>query len=92
MTIHGSAVSDTAIAIDGMRVNNVCGSGQFSGLYMNDASVKEVIYTTGAESAEMQTSGLHINTIPKDGGNIFSGTFFATARAVRCRPTTAPTP
>ena len=77
MTVHGSATSDMVIAIDGMRVNNLCGSGQFSGFYMNDASVQEVTYTTGAESAEMQAGGLRINSIPKDGGNTFSGTFFA---------------
>ena len=34
-------------------------------------------FTTGAESAEMQNGGLRINSTPKDGGNTFSGTFFA---------------
>jgi hypothetical protein len=77
MSVHGSNTSDTVIAIDGMRVNNLCGSGQYSGFYMNDASVQEVTFTTGAESAEMQNGGLRINSTPKDGGNTFSGTFFA---------------
>jgi hypothetical protein len=36
-----------------------------------------VTYTTGAESAEMPNGGLRINSTPKDGGNTFSGTFFA---------------
>jgi hypothetical protein len=60
-----------------MRVNNLCGNGQYSGFYMNDGSVQEVTYTTGAESAEMQNGGLRINSTPKDGGNTFSGAFFA---------------
>lgn len=77
MSVHGSNNSDMVIAIDGLRVNNLCGSGQFSGFYMNDASVQEVTFTTGAESAEMQNGGLRINSIPKDGGNQFSGTLFA---------------
>jgi len=77
MSVHGSATSDMVIAIDGLRVNNLCGSGQYSGFYMNDASVQEVTFTTGAESAEMQNGGLRINSTPKDGGNTFSGTFFA---------------
>src|SRR6185436_15663745 len=77
MSVHGSSTADMVIAIDGMRVNNLCGSGQFSGFYMNDASVQEVTYTTGAESAEMQAGGLRINSVPKDGGNTFSGSFFA---------------
>ena len=77
MSVHGSSTADMVIAIDGMRVNNLCGSGQFSGFYMNDAAIEEVTFTTGAESAEMQNGGLRINSTPKDGGNRFSGTFFA---------------
>ena len=77
MSVHGSNTADMVIAIDGLRVNNLCGSGQFSGFYMNDASIQEVTFTTGAESAEMQNGGLRINSTPKDGGNAFSGTFFA---------------
>jgi len=77
MSVRGSASQDTVIAIDGMRVNNLCGSGQFSGFYMNDAAIEEVTFTTGAESAEMQNGGLRINSTPKDGGNTFSGTLFA---------------
>lgn len=77
MSVHGSATADMVIAIDGMRVNNLCGSGQFSGFYMNDAAIEEVTFTTGAESAEMQNGGLRVNSTPKDGGNKFSGTLFA---------------
>jgi hypothetical protein len=77
MSVHGSSTADMVIAIDGLRVNNLCGSGQYSGFYMNDASIQEVTFTTGAESAEMQNGGLRINSTPKDGGNKFSGTFFA---------------
>ena len=77
MSVHGSNTADMVIAIDGMRVNNLCGSGQYSGFYMNDAAIEEVTFTTGAESAEMQNGGLRINSTPKDGGNRFSGTFFA---------------
>jgi hypothetical protein len=39
--------------------------------------VQDVTYTTGAGSAELETSGLRINSVPKDGGNTFLGTFFA---------------
>jgi hypothetical protein len=77
LTSHGSSTSDFTIAIDGLRVNNLCGSGQYSGFYMNDASVQELTYSTGSESAEIQSSGIRVNTVPKDGGNRFSGTFFA---------------
>jgi hypothetical protein len=77
MSVHGSSTADMVIAIDGLRVNNLCGSGQYSGFYMNDAAIQEVTFTTGAESAEMQNGGLRINSTPKDGGNTFQGSFFA---------------
>jgi hypothetical protein len=80
LTMHGSSTSDFTIAIDGLRVNNLCGSGQYSGFYMNDGSVQELTYTTGSESAEIQSSGIRVNTVPKDGGNRFSGAFFAFAQ------------
>ena len=65
------------MAIDGLRVNNLCGSGQFSGFYMNDAAIQELSYTTGSESDEIQSSGIRVNQVPKDGGNKFSGSFLA---------------
>src|SRR4051812_44349020 len=76
LTSHGSATSDFSMAIDGLRVNNLCGSGQYSGFYMNDAAVQELTYSTGSESAEIQSSGIRVNSVPKDGGNKFSGSFF----------------
>lgn len=76
LTVHGSATSDFGMAIDGLRVNNLCGSGQYSGFYMNDGAIQELSYATGAESAEIQASGIRVNQVPKDGGNRFSGSFF----------------
>ena len=80
LTSHGSAREDFTIAIDGLRVNNLCGNGQYSGFYMNDASVQELTYSTGSESAEIQSSGIRVNSVPKDGGNRFSGSFFVQGR------------
>jgi len=76
LTSHGSSTSDFTMAIDGLRVNNLCGSGQYSGFYMNDGAVQELSYATGSESAEIQSSGIRVNQVPKDGGNRFSGSFF----------------
>src|SRR5439155_15821635 len=76
LTSHGSSTSDFTMAIDGLRVNNLCGSGQYSGFYMNDAAVQELTYLTGSESAEIQSSGIRVNQVPKDGGNRFSGSVF----------------
>jgi hypothetical protein len=59
-----------------MRLNNLCGSGQYSGNYWNDGMFQEISYSTGADSAEMGQGGLRINMIPRDGGNTFRGSFF----------------
>ncbi|PYR41951.1 MAG: hypothetical protein DMF93_07185, partial [Acidobacteria bacterium] len=64
LTSHGSAREDFTIAIDGLRVNNLCGNGQYSGFYMNDASVQELTYSTGSENAEIQSSGIRVNSVP----------------------------
>ena len=77
MTIHGSSFTDTTLAVDGMRINTLCGQGQYSGFYLNDAAAQEITYITGAESAEISSGGMRINVVPKDGGNKFSGSFFA---------------
>src|SRR5438093_2736229 len=77
LTSHGSATSDFTMAIDGLRVNNLCGAGQYSGFYMNDSAVQELTYATGSESAEIQSSGIRVNQVPKDGGNMFSGSLYA---------------
>lgn len=63
--------------VEGMRMNNLCGSGQYSGNYWNDGMFSEISYSTGADSAEMGQGGLRINMIPKDGGNTFRGTLFS---------------
>jgi len=86
LTSHGSSTSDFTIAVDGIRVNNLCGSGQYSGFYMNDAAIQELTYSTGAESAEIQSSGIRVNSVPKDGGNKFSGSFLLYGQK-RCNAT-----
>jgi hypothetical protein len=39
--------------VEGMRPNNLCGSGQYSGNYWNDGKFREISYSTGVDSAEM---------------------------------------
>src|SRR5688572_15911062 len=71
LSYRGSVAS--VQTVEGMRLNNLCGSGQYSGNYWNDGMFSEISYSTGADSAEMGQGGLRINMIPKDGGNTFRG-------------------
>src|SRR5436190_24058443 len=76
MAIHGGATADMVVQIDGMRFNNLCGSGSYTGISGNDGAVEQIAFETGAISAEMGTGGIRVNMIPKEGGNTFRGTFF----------------
>jgi hypothetical protein len=68
---------DTMQTIEGLRLNNLCAQGAYSGVYWNDASFEEISYITGADSAEMGAGGMRVNMVPRDGGNQFRGQFFA---------------
>ena len=72
---RGSA--DTVQTIEGLRLNNLCAQGAYSGVYWNDASFQEFSYVTGADSAEMGQGGIRVNMVPRDGGNTFRGSVFA---------------
>ena len=65
---------DTVQTIEGLRLNNLCAQGAYSGVYWNDGSFQEISYVTGADSAEMGQGGMRVNMVPKDGGNTFRGT------------------
>ena len=67
---------DTVQTIEGMRLNNLCAQGAYSGVYWNDNSFQEYSYVTGADSAEMGQGGMRVNMVPKDGGNTFKGQLF----------------
>lgn len=71
---RGSA--DTVQTVEGLRLNNLCANGAYSGVYWNDGSFQEISYVTGADSAEMGQGGMRVNMVPKDGSNAFHGTVF----------------
>jgi hypothetical protein len=67
---------DTVQTVEGLRLNNLCAQGAYSGVYWNDASFEEISYVTGADSAEMGQGGMRVNMVPRDGGNQFHGQLF----------------
>src|SRR3954465_985196 len=71
---RGSA--DTVQTVEGMRLNNLCANGAYSGVYWNDNSFQEISYVTGADSAEMGQGGMRVNMVPRDGSNQFHGVVF----------------
>jgi hypothetical protein len=77
-TIHGSRSGDTRLQLDGVRVGNILSEGQFSNFVPDTGSTQEVTVDYAAVSAEQPFGGLRINIVPKEGGNNFRGSVFAT--------------
>jgi len=77
-SIHGGRTSDTRLQLDGVRLGNVLSPGEFSNFVPDTGATQEVAVDYGAISAELAFGGLRINLVPKEGGNSFKGSLFAT--------------
>lgn len=75
MTVNGSRQTDVTIQVDGLKMNSIMSDGQVQA-YFSDAAQSEVTYQTGGIGAEVSGGGVRVNFIPRDGGNIFSGSAF----------------
>jgi len=82
ITVHGGKTYDSRLLQDGMRYNALTpgiGSleGTGRGYYANPLAIQEVVVDLGTMgSAEYSLGGAQVNSIPKDGGNRFSGSLF----------------
>ncbi len=72
LTAHMSVTKDTTIDVDGMKMNTLVGGGD-SHPDHNDAMTQEMTVQTAALGAEVSAGGPHLNLIPREGGNAFSG-------------------
>ena len=68
--VHGQRPDDMTYNFGGMDSRVFSGGG----FQYNAHTFEEVVVETAAGSAEATTGGIQINIIPKDGGNVFSGT------------------
>src|SRR5262252_98256 len=75
MSVHGSATAYQHIYFDGMNIGqNLTGSGsQANGVSVNELAQTELVYDAGSQSAENALGGVRMDSIPKEGGNNFSG-------------------
>ncbi len=76
MSAHGMSASQTTVQVDGLLVNGLDGDGAVQN-YFNSSMSQEMVYTTSGASADVSGGGVRLNMIPKDGGNVFNGSFFA---------------
>ena len=75
MSVHGSATADQRMYQDGMRIGqNLTGTGsQANGTGVNDLAQEELVFDAGSQSAETALGGVRMDSVPKEGGNRFSG-------------------
>ncbi|MEQ1908281.1 MAG: carboxypeptidase regulatory-like domain-containing protein [Vicinamibacterales bacterium] len=76
MSAHGMSASQTTVQVDGLMVNGLDGDGAVQS-YFNSSMSQEMVYTTSGAAADVSGGGVRLNMVPKDGGNIFNGSFFA---------------
>src|SRR5262245_40604181 len=72
-TIHGSASGDAQATFDGMHFKtNASTSNMATHPYKaNQMAIQETTIATGAMTAEIESGGVQVNYVPRDGGNTF---------------------
>ena len=78
LSLHGSSYLDQRLSVDGTQVRNILGPGNANNYTPDIAATQEVTIDIAAGSVEQFTGGVRINLVPKEGGNAFRGSFFAT--------------
>src|SRR2546428_364463 len=73
LVVYGGTGTDLAIEVDGLNVMGTLDKGWYPLVYHNDGEFQEMVYQVAGGPAESQTGGVHINMIPKVGGNQFRG-------------------
>ncbi len=83
LQVHGSSNNDNVFMVDNVQIQHIGFGGNQTGFYFNDGLMEEISYQTSSLPAEAPVGGVQINMIPRDGGNQFHGTLFATAGNTR---------
>ena len=76
LSMHGSLEQDQQIEVDGLPVGNAAW-GSWSLVHLADGNYAEYDFSYAANAPEVQTGGVRLNMIPREGGNVFTGRFFA---------------
>jgi hypothetical protein len=83
LQVHGSSNSDNVFMVDNVQIQHIGFGGNQTGFYFNDGLMEEISYQTSSLPAEAPVGGVQINMIPRDGGNAYRGTLFASGGDTR---------
>jgi Carboxypeptidase regulatory-like domain len=75
LSIHGGRSGDTRRMVDGLSMQSF--GPDSSAFAPNSGMIQEVAVDIAAGSAEQSTGGVRLNIVPREGGNEFTGSFFA---------------
>ena len=78
MTIHGGNFLDTTMAVNGLSSRNLLSTNWATNFVADTGTAAEWTIDYAGQGAESPSSGVTFNMIPKEGGNRFSGSIFAT--------------
>jgi hypothetical protein len=74
--IHGGRGVESRLTVDGLNVSNPPGGNQPPNFTADIGNAAEVTMITSGGLGEIETAGLTMNIVPKQGGNRFSGLAF----------------
>ena len=74
--IHGGRGVESRLTVDGLNISNPPGGNQPPNFTADIGNAQEVTMTTSGGLGEMETAGLTMNIVPKQGGNSISGLVF----------------
>jgi hypothetical protein len=77
MFIHGGNHEDQQLEINGLDVGDALSQG-VNLAFFPDTNMEEMAFQYSGHAADVETGGVRVNMIPKEGGNAFSGQFFTT--------------
>lgn len=74
--IHGGKAMDMQVMVNGMSVTSLTGTGG-TRTNWSDGTAQEYGLQLSAHSAEIPYGGIFTNILPREGGNRYTGSFFA---------------
>ena len=75
LAYHGSAFNDQKFFVDGFDIQGATARGTNNFSFM-DENYSEYVTDVGGQTAETLVGGVSINFIPRNGSNVFSGSFY----------------
>tara|TARA_B100001123_G_scaffold163674_1_gene188566 strand:- start:458 stop:3430 length:2973 start_codon:yes stop_codon:yes gene_type:complete len=81
LAIHGGDSTDQSVQIDGMGVEAATRDGDSSNLFFADGNYSEYSIDYSGNSAEIETGGVRVSMIPREGTNDWAFQFFASGTA-----------